>query len=378
MPSKGTPGRNPGRRNAGRRDDRSPRPPDDGADRGWGSVARRGAASLRDGRGTGDPPRRDERADPDSDTPQRRQSASEAFRAARKRGNVPPWADAGDETWIDEGAVAQPERPRRSRGASPKPAGGANKAAKARRDRSRTAADRRGRGDERSRDDRSSEANNRERSSKRPPKRAADRTAALFTAAVGPRRAARLSTRLAEAAEAYQQERLDEAARILSGLAREAPNVAEVRELLGLTRYRQGRWRPAARELEHFRELTGSVEQNPVLADCYRALQRWSDVDALWEELREVSPAPEIMNEGRIVVAGSLADRGSLPDATRLLERGWRWPKRPQVHHLRRAYALADLYERGGDVPAARDLFARVAEVEPSLADAAARARSLR
>ena len=31
--------------------------------------------------------------------------------------------------------------------------------------------------------------------------------------------------------------------------------------------------------------------------------------------------------------------------------------KRAQVHHLRQAYVLADLYERGGDLTRARELF---------------------
>ena len=36
-------------------------------------------------------------------------------------------------------------------------------------------------------------------------------------------------------------------------------------------------------------------------------------------------------------------------------------PKRPMTHHLRRAYALADAYERAGEVVRARELFVRVA-----------------
>ena len=94
-----------------------------------------------------------------------------------------------------------------------------------------------------------------------------------------------------------------------------------MRELLGLTYYRLGRWKDAVRELEAFRALTGSTEQHPVLADCYRALHRWSQVDELWHELREASPAPDLVSEGRIVAAGALAEQGDLPAAVRLLER---------------------------------------------------------
>jgi tetratricopeptide (TPR) repeat protein len=195
---------------------------------------------------------------------------------------------------------------------------------------------------------------------------------------VGQRRAERLAARLAEAAEDFANDHDDDAARILSGIAREAPDVPEVRELLGLVRYRQGRWRPAIKELEAFRLLTGSVEQNAVLADCRRALGQHTEVAALWEELRQVSPDAALVTEGRIVAAGDLADQDKLDEAIALLARGWRWPKRVAPHHLRRAYALADLYERAGDPLAARSLFERVAEIEPDLGDARARARALR
>ena len=51
--------------------------------------------------------------------------------------------------------------------------------------------------------------------------------------------------------------------------------------------------------------------------------------------------------------------------------------RRPKPHHLRMAYALADLRERSGDVPGARDLFEWVARHDPDLADAASRAAGL-
>ena len=36
----------------------------------------------------------------------------------------------------------------------------------------------------------------------------------------------------------------------------------------------------------------------------------WSAVEELWDELRQASPSAELVMEGRIVMAGSLADRG--------------------------------------------------------------------
>jgi tetratricopeptide (TPR) repeat protein len=195
---------------------------------------------------------------------------------------------------------------------------------------------------------------------------------------VGADRGAKFATRLAEAGRLFSRQRYQDARRILRDLVERAPGSPAARELHGLTLYRLGRWREAARELEQFRLLTHSTEQNPVLADCYRALRRYTEVDELWTELREASPSAELVAEGRIVAAGAAADRGDLSDAIRLLERGLKFPKRPQTHHLRLWYALADLYERAGEVGKARQLFGRVVEVDADFADAAARVRALR
>lgn len=205
-----------------------------------------------------------------------------------------------------------------------------------------------------------------------------DEAAAQLTRGVPTGQRDRVTRRLQDAARAFDAERYGDASRILKALSEQAPGVPAVRELYGLTLYRQGKWRLAAKELEAFRTLSGSTEQHPVLADCYRALRQWAMVDELWEELRATSPSAPLVTEGRIVAAGALADRGDLPGALRLLSRDWRWPKRVQEHHLRRAYALADLYERAGDVPRARDLFQRVQAADPGFADVRTRLRALR
>ncbi|MDQ1402128.1 MAG: hypothetical protein QOG03_444 [Actinomycetota bacterium] len=193
----------------------------------------------------------------------------------------------------------------------------------------------------------------------------------------GAKRAPRLAERLADAAGAYERSRFDDARRMLRGLAEEAPRAAAVRELYGLTLYRLGRWLPASKELEAYRLLTGAVDQHPALADCYRALGRWKKVADLWEELREASPSAELVAEGRIVAAGALADKGDTRGGIALLEAGRIEVARPKDHHLRMQYALADLYERAGDVPRARELFRRVQARDPEFFDITDRIKAL-
>jgi tetratricopeptide (TPR) repeat protein len=184
--------------------------------------------------------------------------------------------------------------------------------------------------------------------------------------------------RLKDAAKAFRAERFQDAQRILGDLAELAPSVPAVRELNGVTLYRLRRWKLAAAELEAFREITHSTEQHPVLADCYRALKRKDKVQELWDELREASPSAELVTEGRIVMAGTMADKGDVSGAIKLLgQGGWKLPRQPREHHLRRAYALADLLERAGEVSRARDLFGRIQRADARFGDVGRRLKAL-
>jgi tetratricopeptide (TPR) repeat protein len=260
-----------------------------------------------------------------------RGDASKAFREAAPEGRA-PWQP---EEWIDEGAVRGEAHQAVGRGRAPKA---------------------------------------------RRPVTGDDDVAAdpSLGRAVSGRSIEKAEQRLRDASRAFKRERFEEARKILRPLADAAPTAESVRELLGLTYYRLGRWKAAAAELEAFRELSGSTEQHPVLADCYRALGRHGKVAELWEDLRAASPSAALVAEGRIVAAGSLADQGRLDDAIRLLSAAKLPTKRPREHHLRVTYALADLYERAGDVPRARQLFGVVASVDPDMGDVSARLRALR
>jgi tetratricopeptide (TPR) repeat protein len=201
---------------------------------------------------------------------------------------------------------------------------------------------------------------------------------AELAAAAGADKGARLAAKLADATHAYDRERYQEARRILRPLADEVPDAPAVRELHGLVLYRLGQWLPASRQLEAYRELTGSYDQHPVLADCYRALHRYAEAEALWDDLRLASPDGDLVAEGRIVAAGCRSDQGDLPGAIALLEKTARRVEHPKDRHLRQWYTLADLYERAGDIPRARELFGRIARAEPDAFDVGARLRAVR
>ncbi|MCI4354920.1 MAG: hypothetical protein L3K06_06090 [Thermoplasmata archaeon] len=194
---------------------------------------------------------------------------------------------------------------------------------------------------------------------------------------LGGGRGPKLLDQLMAAAEAYAADRDREALNTLRPVRDALPDAASVRELCGLVQYRLGNYRAAAKELEAFAELSGSVEQHPVLMDSLRAQRRWRRVDELWEELSFASPSAELVIEGRIVAAGALADRGRLDEAIVLLDRKSGEVKRARSHHLRLWYALGDLEERAGNLARARILFERVRAHDPAFADVQSRSRAL-
>jgi tetratricopeptide (TPR) repeat protein len=190
-------------------------------------------------------------------------------------------------------------------------------------------------------------------------------------------RAAKYRERLTTAADALDRGRFDDARRMVQPVLRDLPEMAFGHEIAGLAFYRTGQWRKAAAELEVARQLDRSLNHHAVLADCYRALKRYDLVDQLWLELREGSPEPALMAEGRIVAAGALADRGDLKGALKLMERAAEAPKKVRDHHLRQWYVLGDLHDRSGDIIKARRLFGMIAAVDPEFADVGDRLRGL-
>lgn len=178
----------------------------------------------------------------------------------------------------------------------------------------------------------------------------------------------------ADAAGAYLDDDYDEAIRQGEQAKHMALRAVAPRELLGLAYYRAGRWQEAARELAAFRRLSGTPDQNPTLADCYRALEKPQRAVELCNEVTAAS-GPETYYEANIVAAGALADLGRLDEAIARLEALELQPENAEEHHLRAWYALADLLERRGRFTQAREWFEAVASADPEATDAPQRAR---
>ncbi len=176
---------------------------------------------------------------------------------------------------------------------------------------------------------------------------------------------------------AFERDHFTEVRALLLPVVAEVPDLAIARELLGLSFYRLGRWKQAANELEAHRTFSGSTEHLAVLADCYRALKRYAKVEEIWRDLREASPSAALVAEGRIVYAGSLADRGNLRGALAELQSGEAVPRKVREHHVRTWYVLGDLYDRSGETTRARAFFQRVHEAAPGYADVEDRIRSI-
>ena len=182
----------------------------------------------------------------------------------------------------------------------------------------------------------------------------------------------------ADAAAAFQAGDFDEAIQLGDQAKHIALRAASIREFLGLAYYHQGRWQEAARELNTFRRITGTAEQNPVLADAYRAMGKPDKAIEYVREIKRTLVPEEIFYEGAIVGAGALADMGELDEAIALLERLELRPKVAEAHHVRAWYMLADLLERRGRFTQAREWFEAVTAADPDMTDASDRLEKLR
>lgn len=182
----------------------------------------------------------------------------------------------------------------------------------------------------------------------------------------------------ADALGAYVAGDLEEALRLADQSKHIALRSTHAREFLGIALYDAGRYKEAATELSAFRRLSGSTEQNPLLADCYRALQKPEKAIEICSEIDVGKVGPAIYYEGAIVAAGALADMGKLDDAIAQLERLDLEPAMAEEHHIRAWYVLGNLLEQKGRFTQARSWFEAAASADPELTDAAERAARIK
>ncbi len=169
---------------------------------------------------------------------------------------------------------------------------------------------------------------------------------------------------LQTAARAFSAGKHGKAAHLLEEAKELSPRTATIRELLGLSAYRLGRWEQALRELRTFRRLTGDTTHMPVEMDVLRALERPLDVESTWQSFRRIGGDRETEREARVVYGSFLLDQGQDQAAWELTS-----PKRigATAHEteLRVWFVAARAASRLGDRRTARRLYEAIQAADP-------------
>ena len=157
-----------------------------------------------------------------------------------------------------------------------------------------------------------------------------------------------------------------------------APRSASVREVLGIAYYGVGRWPDALTELKAYKRMTGRVDQNHLIADCYRALERPEEAVPLADEVLRDRGAPnEAKAEAVIVAASALADQARYSEALALLARAKTREDVAEDYTLRLWYVRGDILEKAGRPDEAATEFRKVMRHDPAAFDAAERLAAL-
>ncbi|MEX2588492.1 MAG: tetratricopeptide repeat protein [Actinomycetota bacterium] len=183
---------------------------------------------------------------------------------------------------------------------------------------------------------------------------------------------------VAAALEAFAGGDFEAAAKLAAQAKADAPRSAMIQEVLGLSLYHLGRWKQALTELMSYRRISGLLDQNHVIADCYRALDRPEKASEICAEVTKTDVAEEVWAETMIVAAGALADRSDLGRALRTLARAELNPAAVEPFHLRLWYVRADLLERIGRADEAAQMWERIVAEDPDFFDAEERMQASR
>ena len=147
-----------------------------------------------------------------------------------------------------------------------------------------------------------------------------------------------------------------DALRLLRWAKHLAPRLALVREALGIALYRAAEYRAALTELQAYRRLGGSTDQNHLVADCMRATGAPAEdaVDVGLELVDDPRAEPDRRIEAAIVVAAALEEGGQRRRARTVLAGTSDTAERAgDEARARRHWFAAELAERDGDPAAA-------------------------
>lgn len=178
------------------------------------------------------------------------------------------------------------------------------------------------------------------------------------------RRAAVMQS-LEAAAEAFASARYGKAIEHAERAKKASSSNATIREILGLSLYRLGRWEDALKELRGFRRIAGETTHMPVEMDCLRALARPDDVDKVWGELKHLGGRPDTFREARVVYGSHLLDEGKAKQAWQVVN-----PKRlgehPHEAELRQWYVAARVATHLGDNESAEQILSAITAADPA------------
>jgi tetratricopeptide (TPR) repeat protein len=156
-----------------------------------------------------------------------------------------------------------------------------------------------------------------------------------------------------------------------------APRSATVREVLGLALYGQERWSEALTELKAYKRITGRVDQNHLIADCLRGLERPADAIPFAEEELRGNASNDAKAEAVIVAASALADQRRFAEALAFLGRAKTRDDISESYTLRLWYVRGDILARAGRKAEAAEEFRKVMRHDTSAFDAAERLAQL-
>lgn len=186
-----------------------------------------------------------------------------------------------------------------------------------------------------------------------------------------PARADDAKRALALGTEASEAEDHDAARRYLLWAKHLVPRSASIREALGIASYRAGAFRAALSELQAYRRLSGSDDQNHLLADCLRAEGREPEraIELAERLAADASADLERRVEAAIVAAAVHLEHGRPERADRVLGPLLQGATDDELR-VRLLWVAADAAEAAGDEERAVERLGELLALDPDYPDA--------